>query len=73
VFSNDRVQELAEKFVCVKIDPRESQEAAQFKATRYVPEVVFLTSDQRVITRLETKTVAATVDLMERILRKYGT
>jgi hypothetical protein len=72
VFSDSRVQELSEKFVCVKVDPRESREASQFKGTRYVPEVVFLTSNLKVITRLKDRTAAGTADLMRRVLRKYG-
>ena len=69
MFSDSRVQELAKKFVCVKIDPRESRDAMQYKQTRYVPEIVFLTSDLRVIARLGDRTVPGTMDLMNRIIR----
>lgn len=72
VFSDSRIRELAEDFVCVNVDPRESRDAIEFKGTRYVPEVVFLTSQRKVITRLDNRTIPGTVSLMERVLAKYG-
>jgi hypothetical protein len=76
VFSDSRIRELAKDFVCVAIDPREQPgeyAAAQaYKATRYVPEVVFLTPDLRVLKRLEPAdfTVPAVASIMERVLAK---
>lgn len=72
MFSDKRIRTLAEDFVTVRVDPRGSADARQFKATRYVPEVVFLTSDQRVITRLTDRSVPGVRSLMERVLAKYG-
>jgi len=72
VFSDERIQKLSERFVCVKIDPRESRDAMQYKKTRYVPEVVFLTSTGRVLTRLKDRTVPGVLTLMRKVLAKCG-
>jgi len=71
VFSDKKVQRLARGFICVKVDPRERVQAWEFKSTRYVPEVVFLTNDLEVIARLEDRTVPGTARLMQKILDRY--
>ncbi len=56
VFSDRRVASLQEKFVVVKADPRSSsfdRRTYQFKSTRYVPEIVLLSPDQRLLGRLD--------------------
>ena len=70
MFSDSKVQELAKEFVCVNLDPRETQDAREFKSTQFIPEVVFLTKDLKVLTRLSDRTVPATVSLMQRVLKK---
>ena len=72
MLSTDRIKELAEKFVCVKVDPREvgaGHESMKLKGTRYVPELVLIDS-RGVVTETVEKgfdvdTVAAA---MERVL-----
>lgn len=47
VLSDDRIKELAEKFVCIKVDPREvgaGHDSMKLKSTRYVPEIVLIDS-----------------------------
>jgi hypothetical protein len=72
VFSDEKIRELAREFVTVKLDPRESSDAGRFKATRFVPEVVFLTSKLRVINRLAERSVAGVRSTMQRVLRRAG-
>jgi hypothetical protein len=74
VLSTDRIRELAQKFVCVKIDPREvggSHDAMKLKGTRYVPEIVLIDSRGIVAESVEQgfdeDTVAAA---MERVLKR---
>jgi hypothetical protein len=57
VFSNEQVLELARRFVCMKADPADrglDRSVFAHKATRYVPEVVFLSPDEEVLGRLDT-------------------
>ena len=70
MFSDETVKELAEEFVCVKVDPRETRDAWAYKATRYVPEVVFIDSELDVVTRLDMndRSVAGFTSLMRRVL-----
>ena len=44
MLSDDRLQRLSERFVCVKVDPRETLDAREHKRTAYVPEIIFLDS-----------------------------
>lgn len=58
MFSVATVRERLARFVCVKIDPRDRARYAtvsQFKGTGFVPEVVMLSADGRVISRLEAR------------------
>ena len=73
MFSNSRIQELAEQFICVKADPRDrnvDQAAFEYKSTRYVPEVVFLSPDGEVVARLEDRTVRGAAAAMEGVLKR---
>ena len=70
----ERFKELAEKFICVKIDPREvgaGHDAMRLKSTRYVPEIVLINSRGEVAESVEqgfdVETVAAA---MERTLKR---
>jgi thiol:disulfide interchange protein len=71
-FSDKKVQHLAKNFVCVRIDPRESDEAAEFKKTRLVPEVVFLTSGLKVLGRMEDRSIPGVLSYMQRVLKKVN-
>ena len=73
MFSDEVIRKLAREFVAVSVDPRESADAREFKATRYVPEVVFLTSRQRVVMRLGDRSVSGVRSTMQRVLRRTGT
>lgn len=53
MLSRPEVQALTEEFVCVKIDPRETQEGMENKRSRYVPEIVLLDSRQNFITAVD--------------------
>lgn len=70
--SNEKVKEIARSFVTVKIDPRETQDAVGFKVTNLVPEVVLLSSSQKVLGRMESRTVDGVTDAMNRALAKLG-
>jgi hypothetical protein len=53
VLSDPSVRTIASSFVAVKIDPRETQHALEFKSTRYVPELVVLDASQNFIARID--------------------
>ena len=78
MFSDARVRELARSFTCVKIDPRDQnvdRRPFTHKATRYVPEVVFLDVRQnreKVIDRLENRTVEGVIRAMKNVLSQTG-
>ena len=57
MFSDDGLQKLSERFVCVKIDPRDSMDALDHKRTQYVPEVVFLDSGKNFLGLLTDRSV----------------
>lgn len=71
MFSDARIQELAADFVWVKADPNQrnvNRGAFQYKATRYVPEVVFVSPDGDVVKRLQERTVEGVAATMESVL-----
>lgn len=71
MFSDSRIQELAKEFVCVKVDPRErgvDRTPFRYKSTRYVPEVVILSSEGEVLGRIEEHTAAGVAAKMETAL-----
>lgn len=70
VFSNDEVQAAAGEYVCVKVDPRETQDAAEYKSTRYVPEVVLISSDGERIATLDPKSPEDVVETLDRVAAK---
>ncbi len=73
MLSDGRIQKLAEKFVCVKVDPRDrgaDRDALEHKSTNYVPEVVFLSPEGEVIDRLEDRSVEGVAEVMEAVLGK---
>ena len=74
VLSNDRIKELAEKFVCVKVDPREvgaGHDSMKLKSTRYVPEIVLVSAQGFVAETVEqgfdVETVAAAMEKVSRL------
>lgn len=72
MLSDARIQKLAGEFICVKVDPRDrsaDRDAMEFKSTRYVPEVVFLSPQGDVIDRLEERSVDGVVRTMEEVLK----
>lgn len=73
MFSAEPIQELAKQFVCIKIDPKKtggSHAAFKYKSTRYVPEVVLLSSKGEVLGRLEDRSVKGVTDEMTAALEK---
>lgn len=73
VFSDARIQKLAQDFVCVEVDPRspgDGGDAFRFKSTRYVPEVVFLSPEGEVLSRLERRDPDGVVAEMQAALAK---
>lgn len=70
MFSDQTVQDLSGKFICVKIDPRESREALHLKRTRFVPEVLFVDDSERVLATLEDRSVAGVVGTMREVLER---
>ena len=72
MFSDSRIRELAEQFICVKVDPRDrnaDRAAFEYKSTRYVPEVVFLSPDGEVVGRLGDRSVGSVVATLETVLK----
>lgn len=75
VFSDARIRELAERFVCVKVDPRDPRDggdAFRYKSTRYVPEVVFIDPEGEVISRLQSRDADGVVEEMRAALSRSG-
>lgn len=69
MLSDQRVQSLADRFVCVKVDPRETRDAMEHKETRYVPEIVLLDSEASRLVRVEGREVETFTSAMEEALR----
>ena len=57
MLSDAGIERLSEKFICVKVDPRESADAREYKRTRYVPEIVFLDSNKNHLGVLEDRSI----------------
>ncbi len=72
MFSNQDVQEAASAFVCVKVDPRETQDAMEHKTTRYVPEVVLLRSDGERIATLEERDPAGVAETLRTVAAEHA-
>ncbi|MCI0652025.1 MAG: hypothetical protein L0Z55_09090 [Planctomycetes bacterium] len=53
MFSKAEVRDAASEWICVKVDPRETRDAMEYKSTRYVPEIVLISSDGERIATLE--------------------
>jgi thiol:disulfide interchange protein len=70
IFVDERITSLAPKFVTVKIDPRDCKDAAEFKETQLVPEIVFLSSDLKMLGRMEDRSIPGIVSLMNEVLEK---
>lgn len=74
MLSQERIQQLAESFVCAKVDPRESgvsHKAMELKSTRYVPEIVLIDKQgyvaESVQAGFDLETIATA---MERVLQR---
>lgn len=78
MLSNSRIQKLAQLFTCVTVDPRErdvDRRTFEHKATRYVPEVVFVDvrrGQEEVLTRLEDRSVEGVIEAMNKALNKHS-
>lgn len=72
MLSKPAVRSVLDKFVCIKVDPRgrEMASARAYKATRFVPEVVLVSSNGKVLSRLESRDVEGAVDELEKALDK---
>lgn len=70
VFSDPQIKDVAKQFVPMRIDPRESNEGQEYRATRFVPEVVFLTSDRKVIHRLEDRSKEGVLREMLQVVKR---
>ncbi len=73
VFSDSRIRKLAQEFICVEVDPRspgDGADAFRFKSTRYVPEVVFLSPEGEVLSRLERRDPDGVVAEMQAVLSR---
>ena len=70
VFSDPRIKDMAKHFVPVRIDPRDGNEGQEYRATRFVPEVVFLTTTGKVIARIEDRSSNGVLKDMEQVVRR---
>jgi len=73
VFSRPAVQQLLDRFVCVKVAPRNRDQIAAtraYKATRFVPEVVLLSPEHKVLSRLESRDVDGALAELRQALEK---
>ena len=70
--SDAKVRKLSEEFICVKADPRASDgiygDAAEYKATRYVPEVVLIDPDGEVVDYIDSRSVEGVTETLISVL-----
>ena len=69
MLSDAGIERLSEKFICVKVDPRESSDAREYKRTGYVPEIIFLDSSKNYLGILEDRSVEGMREMMQSVLR----
>ena len=72
MFSDARVRKLSEEFICVKADPRASDDvysdAAEYKTTGTVPEVVLIDPDGEVVDYLDPRSVEGVIATLSSVL-----
>jgi hypothetical protein len=72
VLSDPSIRTVASNFVPVKLDPRETRDALEYKSTRYVPELVVLAPNLEFIARIDERDVAGIRNALADALAKVA-